>query len=211
MAHHRPHEPIPAPGSQPEPAAWGHPACQSESALLAECEVGFGRSGGPGGQHRNKVQTLVRLIHTPTGIESHAGERRSQIENKQVAIRRLRLALAVHIRTPVLAGEIGSELWKSRRRAAAGPHAGGKSPLGRFKGGGSGFIVINPDHHDYPALLAEAMDVLAAAAWEPKPASLRLECSSSQLVKLIAHHPPALVEVNTQRAARSLKPLKTGD
>lgn len=189
---------------------WPHPACLDDDALLAQSELGFGRTGGPGGQHRNKVQSLVRIVHTPTGVEAHAGERRSQHENRRVALRRLRLALAVEVRTPVPMGEVGSELWRSRRRSPDPQHGdgGGRSPLGRWRGGGTGFILINPDHHDYPSLLAEAMDVIAAGAWDAKSASLRLECSASQLIKLVAAHPPALVRWNTERANAGLKPLR---
>jgi len=175
---------------------------------MATCEIGFGKSGGPGGQHRNKVQSLVRLVHTATGIESHAGERRSQSENRSVALRRMRLLLAIHVRTLVPPGDIGSELWHSRRHAAGHGHEGGKSPLGQWKGGGTGFIIVNHDHHDYPALLAEALDVMAEAGWDPKAASLRLQCSSSQLVKLIAGHPAALVHVNHEREKLGLRTLR---
>jgi hypothetical protein len=190
------------------PSPYPHPACLPDAALLAQCEIGFGRSGGPGGQHRNKVETLVRLVHTPTGFESHAGERRSQIENKAVALRRLRLLLATHARIAVPAGEIGSDLWRSRLRTPGKGHEGGRSPLGRWRGGGTGHIAVNPEHRDYACLLAEALDTLAAAAWDPKPASLRLSCSSSQLVKLIADHPPALAHVNVKRAGLGLGPLR---
>jgi hypothetical protein len=155
--------------------------------LLKACDTARGRSGGPGGQHRNKVETLVTLTHRPTGIQAHAGERRSQLENKQVALRRLRLALAVGVREGVPAGEIGSALWRSRR-------ANGK-------------IVCNPDHHDYPALLAEALDVLAACAWDTRKAALRLDVSATQLLRLVKDHPPALVHLNTQRQERGLHPL----
>lgn len=187
---------------------WPHPACLDDETLLAQCELGFGKTGGPGGQHRNKVQSLVRIVHTPTGVEAHAGERRSQHENRKVALRRLRLLLAVEVRTPVPAGEIGSDLWRSRRRAPRAGQEGGQSPLGRWRGGGTGFIVVNPDHHDYPLLLAEALDVVAAAGWDAKGASLRLECSASQLIKLVAAHAPALARWNQERARIGAKPLK---
>lgn len=190
---------------------WHHPACLSDEDLLAQCELTTGRSGGPGGQNRNKVETLVELRHTPTGVEAHAGERRSQRENRPVALRRLRLALAVAVRAPVPLGDIGSALWRSRRQDPAkgsGGDGAGASPKGRWSGGGTGRLVINPDHHDYPALLAEALDVLAASAWDPRKASLRLECSASQLLKLVREHPPALLLVNRERHALGLHPLK---
>lgn len=187
---------------------WHHPACLSDDDLLAQCRIGRGRTGGPGGQNRNKVETLVELHHEPTGIEAHAGERRSQIENKRVALRRLRLALATGVRTAVPSGDIGSELWRSRR-APAPKHAGeGSPPRNRWLAGGSGVLAVNPDHHDYPALLAEALDVLAAAGWDPKRASLRLECSASQLTKLVRQHTPAMLLLNRERAVMGLSPLK---
>lgn len=166
-----------------------HPATLSDEDLLKECQIGKGRSSGPGGQHRNKVETQVTITHLPTGVTARAGERRSAEENKRVAIRRLRLALAVEVRTVVPAGEIRSDLWRSRC-----------TPDGR--------IVCNPAHRDYPSLLAEALDVLAAAGWDPRKAALRLCCSPSQLVKLVKEHPPALEALNRGRAERRLHPLR---
>jgi hypothetical protein len=179
---------------------WPHPACLSDERLLAQCTVGTGRTGGPGGQNRNKVETLIKLHHNPTGIESHAGERRSQMENKRVALRRLRLLLAVGARITVPEGPVGSELWRSRRKRPPRNATAGSPPNSRWDSGGEGVIEVNPDHHDYPAILAEALDVLAACGWDPKTASLRLNCSPSQLVKLIKEHPPALLMVNRERA-----------
>lgn len=191
------------------PTPWPHPACLDDEALLAQCQIGFGRSGGPGGQHRNKVQSLVRLVHAPTGIEAHAGERRTQHENRRVALRRLRLALAVEVRTPVPDGDVASDLWRSRRHQPRRGEEGGRSPLGRWRGGGSGLIVVNPDHHDYPSLLAEALDVIAACDWDAKLASLRLECSATQLIRLVADYAPAMVRWNREREARGMRPLRT--
>jgi len=187
---------------------WSHPACLSDEALLAQCELGTGRTGGPGGQNRNKVETLVELMHRPTGVQAHAGERRSQIENKRVALRRLRLALAVEVRTPVPEGPVGSDLWRSRRRRPPKHATAGSPPKSRWASGGEGLIEVNPDHHDYPALLAEALDVLAATHWDPRLASLRLNISASQLVKLIKEHPPALLLLNKNRSTGRDHPLQ---
>jgi RF-1 domain len=185
-----------------------HPAQLDDDALLAECSVTRGRTGGPGGQNRNKVETLVELTHEATGIKAHASERRSQLENRRVALRRLRLLLAVEHRTPVPAGEIQSDLWKSRRRSPRRDATAGSPPADRWSAGAQGTLAINPDHHDYPALLAEAMNVMAAAGWDVKRASLRLEVSASQLVKLVKDHPPALVRLNHERSSAGLGELK---
>jgi protein subunit release factor B len=51
--------------------------------------------GGPGGQHRNKTASAVRLAHPPSGLAVTATERRSQAQNRGQALRRLRERLAL--------------------------------------------------------------------------------------------------------------------
>jgi ribosome-associated protein len=51
------------------------------------------KAGGPGGQHRNKTETGVRLTHLPTGVAVRAVERRSRAQNLAVAWDRLRARL----------------------------------------------------------------------------------------------------------------------
>lgn len=163
-----------------------HPATLDNDRLQGECEVTRTRRSGPGGQHRNKVETAIVLEHRPTGVRAEAAERRSQPENLKVALFRLRIQLALSWRES--AADEPSDLWKSRRAA--------------------GRIVVSPTHTDFPSLLAEALDRLAADEFDLAASAARLECTSSQLVKLLQHEPQALVGVNRARQARGLHRLQ---
>jgi len=58
-------------------------------SLERDCDLEFFVAGGPGGQHRNKVETGVRLTHRPTGVVVTATERRSQSANREAAYGRM--------------------------------------------------------------------------------------------------------------------------
>ena len=60
----------------------------------------FLRGSGPGGQHRNKVESGVRLFHPPSGITVTATERRNQWQNRELAFERLIARLAARNRRP---------------------------------------------------------------------------------------------------------------
>ena len=67
---------------------------EADEDLLRECEVSTFRSGGPGGQHVNKVETGVRLAHAPSGVVVTCRDSRSQHRNKMSCLRKLREEVA---------------------------------------------------------------------------------------------------------------------
>ena len=71
-------------------------------SLERDCDLEFFIGSGPGGQHRNKVETGVRLTHRPSGISVTATERRSQHANREIAYERMatRLEDMQHVAPP---------------------------------------------------------------------------------------------------------------
>ena len=71
-------------------------------SLERDSDLEFFIASGPGGQHRNKVETGVRLVHRPTGITVTAVERRSQHANREAAFERMaaRLQEMQRVRKP---------------------------------------------------------------------------------------------------------------
>ncbi len=66
----------------------------AEITTTGEYRIEKFHCGGKGGQNVNKVETGVRIIHIPTGIVSQSTEERSQFQNRQRAMEKLKEKLA---------------------------------------------------------------------------------------------------------------------
>jgi hypothetical protein len=107
-----------------------------------------------------------------------------------MALFRLRLKLAAKCRTPTNRDRHQcSELWCRRRQGEK--------------------MSVNPEHEDYPALLAEALDVIVARRYDLAGAAGVLGITMSQLSRLVRHHKFAFGVVNDGRKAVGLAPLRS--
>lgn len=158
-----------------------HPAALPDEELFALCRRENTRGSGPGGQHRNRVATAVRLTHTATGLMGQASERRSQKENAVKALFRLRLNLALDYRSPL------------KDEDFAIPYQPGPWWTSRLRGQK---IRINPEHRDFPSALAEVLDLLAFHQDDLPKTAEWLGVSTSQLIKFLATEPRALGSLN---------------
>jgi len=169
-----------------------HHLLASDDALLGECEVDRYRASGPGGQHRNKTESAIRLRHRLTGATAIGEDSRSQSENKLHAVRRLRAAIALTVREPV---RLDGFAPSSRLAAFV---AAGTAPLGaktRLTG-------------EYWAAIGELLDVLVANNLEIGTTAQLLGITTGALSKLLLHDDHVARTVNDLRRARAMRPLR---
>ena len=166
-----------------------HYTLAGDDALIAQCEVDRYRASGPGGQHRNKTESAVRLRHKLTGVSAIGEDSRSQSENKLHAVRRLRSAIALEVREP-------HNLHPSPRLAAF--VAAGTAPLGaktRLTG-------------EFWTAIGELLDMLVAGDLEIGATAQRLGITTGALSKLLLHDEQVGRAVNDLRRARGMRPLR---
>ena len=162
----------------------------SDAELLAQCRFDRFRVSGPGGQHRNRRDTAVRLVHSPSGIAGQASERRSQAQNRAVALARLRRAIALEVRRPV-------EL------DAYHPPEALERILPRAR------QRVGPRHREFWTGAQHLLDAFEAFDASLADTAAAIGISTNQLARLIAAEPHLLRAANAMRSARDLGPLRT--
>lgn len=158
----------------------------TDAQLRAECAVHTHRTGGPGGQHRNKTESAVRLLHRASGLVVTGEERRSQHQNAANALVRLRAALAIQFRAPLPPQVAWPQSVQIRDRK----------------------LRVSESNPGFYHVLALALDALAAFGGKPQDAAAWLGVTTTSFTRFLADHPKAWQEANRIRAEFGLPPLR---
>jgi hypothetical protein len=138
-----------------------------DEALLKQCKEDRYKSGGPGGQRRNKVETALKLLHAPSGASVHANNSRYLRKNRLSAVRHLRERIAIESRAPF---SLETPKVPDEFAAYIGP---------------KGTFSINRKNKVYPLIVATSLDALEAAEGSYAKAAKALGVTTSQLVKFL--------------------------
>ena len=157
------------------------PRFYTDDQLLRECRVDTYRSGGPGGQKRQKTSNGVRIVHLPTGLTATSTEWRTLRENRLYAIRRLRLKLATELREPIdLANFEPPDWFLSIRR--------------------DNQIEASHRHSYYAAAAGLMLDLLHSLGGNPAAVGVNLGVSTTAVVKFLEGEPHLWTAANKIRA-----------
>lgn len=164
---------------------------------MNQCEMDTFKASGPGGQHRNKRESAVRLKHLPTGIVAQAVEDRSQHMNRASALVRLRALLALKVRNPV---DLEAYCPPTELLQILPP----KSTI---RGSDCG-PQIGPKNAKFVLGMQALLDLIFAVEGSVSDAAKYLGLSTGALSRLILSNDSLRMAVNELRASKGMKPLK---
>lgn len=162
----------------------------NDAGLLAQSRTDTFRASGPGGQKRNKTDSAVRLHHDPSGQTVIAVESRSQHENRAKALRRLRKAIALGVRSPI-------DLESYQPGAEVADCLTGDSRL-----------HVGMKDHRYNHVLAEILDLLEACEYRIAAAAKHLGVTTGNLSGFLTRDDKLKARVNQMRSKMGSKPLR---
>ncbi|WOL04468.1 hypothetical protein Cni_G13189 [Canna indica] len=165
--------------------------------LMAQCDLDTFKSSGPGGQHRNKRESAVRLCHRPTGIVAQAAEERSQHKNRAMALTRLRTLLALKVRKAIdLEGYTPPpELLQilPAKSTIRGKDVGPQ---------------IGPNNPKFALGMQALLDLIYALEGSVSGTAKVLGLSTGALSRLLLSDDSLRMAVNELRTSKGMKPLK---
>lgn len=166
----------------------------NDAQLLAQCEVDTYRASGPGGQKRNKTSSAVRIRHLPSGLIVIAEESRSQHENREKALKRLRQAFFLKIRDSISIEGLSSVSQRAELASVQSP---------------SGKIEVGRRDVRFWSAAGLVLDVLEATQGRVSETAETLGMSTGHLIGFLEIEPKVWAEVNHLRQRFGHKPLKT--
>lgn len=169
----------------------------TDEQLMSECEMTTFKASGPGGQHRNKRESAVRIKHLPTGIVAQAVEDRSQHMNRASAIARLRTLLALKVRNSVDLDAYSppQELLQilPAKSTIRGSNCGSQ---------------IGPKNPKFALGMQALLDLIFAVDGSVADAAKYLGLSTGAVSRLILSDDSLRMAVNELRTSKGMKPLK---
>lgn len=170
-----------------------------DEAILAQCDIHIYKASGPGGQHRNKVSSAVRLRHKETGITATANDSRSQHSNRKLALQRMRMNIALRLRSPL--APTGDEpnlpeiLAECIHVATKGPQAG------------SARLTIGRKNHRFWLVAAYLLDILTGAEGKVAQAAEMLGITTGNLTSVLKSDRHLIAAVQEIRKSHNMRPI----
>ena len=171
----------------------------SDDALLAQCEQHIYRASGPGGQHRNKVSSAIRLHHKSSGVTATCNESRSQHDNRKNAIRRLRMKIATSVRCDAPAETLIPEV------VARFLHMPKKPPIGATT---DNRLEVGRKHADYWHVAAVLLDCLVADSAQLSTTAKRFGITTSNFLRAVKADRHFFEAAQKIRKQFNLSPIK---